>query len=35
MDRDYKYLARIMFQNKIYSSDGQNFEEPIHKNYGA
>lgn len=27
MDRDEKYLLRIMFQNKIYSSDGQVFED--------
>lgn len=27
MDRDEKYLIRIMFQNKIYSSDGQGFED--------
>lgn len=26
MDRDEKYLIRIMFQNKIYSSDAQEFE---------
>lgn len=27
MDRDEKYLVRIMFQNKIYSSDAQKFED--------
>ncbi|MCC3359370.1 ABC-three component system protein [Bacillus sp. REN16] len=34
MDRDDKYLARIMFQNKIYSSDGQNFEDLFTKIMG-
>lgn len=34
MDRDDKYLARIMFQNKIYSSDGQKFEDLFTKIMG-
>ncbi|ADU32524.1 ABC-three component system protein [Evansella cellulosilytica] len=34
MDRDDKYLSRIMFQNKIYSSDGQNFEDLFTKIMG-
>ncbi len=27
MNLDEKILARILFQNKIYQSDGQNFED--------
>ena len=34
MDRDEKYLIRIMFQNKIYSSDAQEFENLFTKIMG-
>lgn len=34
MDRDEKYLVRIMFQNKIYSSDAQKFEDLFTKIIG-